>query len=66
VPTPEWSSTASSNEKWKHDRDFGRKYDKDLNTTLIFMSVDLRAGGGLEDYFGPNAYHSHSLVYSQP
>jgi len=25
----------------EHDRDFEKKYDEDLNTTLIFVSVEL-------------------------
>jgi len=32
----------------EHDRDFERKYDEDLNTTLIFVSVDLCPGVGLK------------------
>ena len=30
----------------EHDRDFEKKYDEDLNTTLIFVSVHSRAGAG--------------------
>jgi len=30
----------------EHDRDFERRYDEDLNTTLIFVSICSRAGGG--------------------
>ena len=32
----------------EHDRDFEKKYDEDLNTTLIFVSVPSRAGGGAQ------------------
>ena len=47
----------------EHDRDFEKKYDEDLNTTLIFVSIDLYTGGGPS-----GAYHgvSCSLVYSLP
>ena len=31
----------------EHDRDFEKKYDEDLNTTLIFVSTHLYAGGGV-------------------
>lgn len=30
----------------EHDRDFEKSYDEDLNTTLIFVSVYWRVGGG--------------------
>ena len=29
----------------EHDRDFEKKHDEDLNTTLIFVSIRSRAGG---------------------
>ena len=29
----------------EHDRDFEKKYDEDLNTTLIFVSICSYAGG---------------------
>ena len=29
----------------EHDRDFEKKYDEDLNTTLVFVSVCPCAGG---------------------
>jgi len=31
----------------EHDREFEKKYDEDLNTTLIFVSVHSCTGGGL-------------------
>ena len=52
----------------EYDRDFERKYDEDLNTTLIFVSVYSCAGVRLEHCLGPNAYCwvSCSLAYSRP
>ena len=52
----------------EHDRDFEKKYDEDLNTTLIFVSVHCAPGVGFEDSLGPDAYCEvlRSLVYSRP
>ena len=54
----------------EHDRDFEKRYDEDLNTTLIFVSACLFMcrGRGFENHLGPNTYCevSHSLVYSRP
>ena len=30
----------------EHDRDFEKRYDEDLNTTLIFVSAYPHSGGG--------------------
>jgi len=38
--------TKFQREMEEHDRDFEKRYDEDLNTTLIFVSVYSRAGGG--------------------
>jgi hypothetical protein len=50
-----------------HDRDCEKKYDGDLNTTLIFVSVCFYARPGLQNRLGPDVYDeiSRSLVYSQ-
>ena len=47
----------------EHDRDFEKKYDEDLNTTLIFVSIYSYPWGG-----GPDAYRGGfaSPVYSRP
>ena len=47
----------------EHDRDFEKRYDEDLNTTLIFVSVC----GILGKHSGSGAYHEvfPSLVYSR-
>ena len=47
----------------EHDRDFEKKYDEDLNTTLIFVSIYLYPWG-----WGPGTHRgvSLSLVYSPP
>lgn len=50
-----------------HDRDFEKKYDDDLNTTLVFVSVCFYAGPEFQNRLRPDAYDevSRSLVYSQ-
>ena len=41
----------------EHDRDFEKRYDEDLNTTLIFVSVYTCARGGVvRNRLEPNAY----------
>ena len=45
----------------EHDRDFEKKYDEDLNTTLIFVSVD--SHGGVESY-GPVLTSGFRVVWS--
>ena len=45
----------------EHDRDFEKKYDEDLNTTLIFVSVYSCAGSGEPDVYrgvSPSPIHS--------
>ena len=47
----------------KHDRDFEKEYDEDLDTALIFVSIYSYSGsGGADTYRGV----SLSLVYFLP
>ena len=48
----------------EHDRDFERKYDEDLNTTLIFVSVDFCPGVGLRIDLDPVLTAGFRLVRS--
>ena len=53
----------------EHDRDFETKYDGDLDTTLIFVSVRSRAGSGVWRLIAWGlmlTIHPRSLAYSRP